>query len=84
LILDEPTSSVDTTTEAAIIEAVDRLLKGRTCFLITHRRGAARDCDMWLHLDHGRLVRRRVARHRSAAAARRSSGTVPLLAAADG
>jgi ATP-binding cassette subfamily B protein len=64
LILDEPTSSVDVTTEASIIEAIDRLLQGRTCFLITHRRTATRDCDLWLHLDHGHLVRRRVARRR--------------------
>ena len=83
LILDEPTSSVDTTTEAAIIEAVDRLLDGRTCFLITHRRSATRDCDVWLHLDHGRLVRHRVARPRQARAARRPR-SIPAMASADG
>ncbi len=37
LILDEPTSSVDVRTEATIIEAMDRLMRGRTAFLITHR-----------------------------------------------
>jgi ATP-binding cassette subfamily B protein len=62
LILDEPTSSVDVTTEASILEAIDLLLEGRTSFLITHRRAATRDCDIWLQLDRGRLVRRRVAR----------------------
>jgi ATP-binding cassette subfamily B protein len=62
LILDEPTSSIDVTTEASIMEAIDRLLEGRTSFLITHRRTATRDCDIWLRLDHGRLVRRRVTR----------------------
>lgn len=59
LILDEPTSSIDVTTEASIMDAIDRLLEGRTSFLITHRRTATRDCDIWLRLDHGRLVRRR-------------------------
>jgi ATP-binding cassette subfamily B protein len=83
LILDEPTSSVDVTTEASIIEAIDRLLVGRTCFLITHRRSATRDCDMWLQLDHGRLIRRRVARrHKVRVAASRSPG-VPVMARAD-
>jgi ATP-binding cassette, subfamily B, bacterial len=62
LILDEPTSSVDVVTEAAIIEAIDRLLEGRTSFLITHRKAATRDCDLWMRLDHGRLVRRRATR----------------------
>jgi ATP-binding cassette subfamily B protein len=62
LILDEPTSSIDVTTEASIMEAIDRLLEGRTSFLITHRKTATRDCDMWLRLDQGRLVRRRVTR----------------------
>ena len=59
LILDEPTSSIDVVTEAEIIDAIDRLLEGRTSFLITHRRSAARDCDVWLRLDHGRLIGRR-------------------------
>ena len=56
LVLDEPTSSIDVATEASIIDAIDRLLEGRTSFLITHRRSAARDCDIWLRLDHGRLI----------------------------
>src|SRR5207302_10092735 len=37
LILDEPTSSVDVKTEAAIVEAMERLMRGRTSFIITHR-----------------------------------------------
>src|SRR5213079_3282217 len=40
LILDEPTSAVDVKTEAAILEAMDRLMRGRTAFLITHRLSA--------------------------------------------
>jgi ATP-binding cassette subfamily B protein len=62
LILDEPTSSVDIATEASIMEAIDRLLQGRTSFLITHRKTATRDCDVWLKLEDGRLVPRRVTR----------------------
>jgi len=56
LILDEPTSSVDVTTEAAILEAMDRLMRGRTAFLITHRPSAVVTCDVRLELEGGRLV----------------------------
>jgi ATP-binding cassette subfamily B protein len=56
LILDEPTSSVDVKTEAAILEAMDRLMEGRTAFLITHRQTALVTCDVRLHLERGRLV----------------------------
>jgi len=56
LILDEPTSSVDVKTETAILEAMDRLMRGRTAFLITHRMSALRTCDARLHLERGRLV----------------------------
>jgi ATP-binding cassette, subfamily B, bacterial len=56
LILDEPTSSVDAKTEAAILEAMDRLMQGRTAFLVTHRQSALATCDMRLHLERGRLV----------------------------
>lgn len=84
LILDEPTSSVDVSTEAAIIDAIDRLLEGRTCFLITHRRSATRDCDIWLELDQGRLIRRRVARRSKAGGRARQRPPVPVAANADG
>jgi ATP-binding cassette, subfamily B, bacterial len=57
LVLDEPTSSVDVTTEAAILEAMARLMRGRTAFLITHRASALVGCDVRLHLEQGRLVR---------------------------
>jgi len=56
LILDEPTSSVDLRTEAVILEALERLMRGRTTFLITHRASALTACDMRLQLERGRLV----------------------------
>ena len=56
LILDEPTSSVDVKTEAAILDAMDRLMRGRTAFLITHRASALVGCDVRLQLERGRLV----------------------------
>ncbi|HEV2669970.1 MAG TPA: ABC transporter ATP-binding protein [Gemmatimonadales bacterium] len=56
LILDEPTSSVDVKTEGAILEAMDRLMRGRTAFLITHRQSALATCDTRLHLERGRLL----------------------------
>jgi len=56
LILDEPTSSVDAKTEAAILEAMDRLMHRRTAFLITHRLNALMTCDIRLQLEGGRLV----------------------------
>ncbi|PYP73043.1 MAG: hypothetical protein DMD41_07100 [Gemmatimonadetes bacterium] len=56
LILDEPTSSVDVKTEAVILEAMDRLMRGRTAFLITHRHSALATCDRQLQLERGRLV----------------------------
>ncbi|MGH7538706.1 MAG: ABC transporter ATP-binding protein, partial [Gemmatimonadales bacterium] len=57
LILDEPTSSVDLHTEAAILEALERLMRARTVFLITHRPSTWSMCDQWLQLERGRLVR---------------------------
>ena len=56
LILDEPTSSVDVRTESAILEAMDRLMRGRTAFLITHRQNALATCDVRLQLERGRLI----------------------------
>ena len=56
LILDEPTSSVDVKTEAAILDAMDRLMQGRTTFLITHRASTLAICDVQLQLERGRLV----------------------------
>ena len=56
LILDEPTSSVDVHTEAAIMEATERLISGRTTFMIAHRLSTLKSCDLVLVLDQGRLV----------------------------
>src|SRR5262249_38748071 len=56
LILDEPTSAVDSKTEGVILDALDRLMAGRTTFLIAHRLSTVRKADVILVLDHGRLV----------------------------
>lgn len=57
LILDEPTSSVDTKTEAAIMEAMERLVHGRTTFMIAHRLSTLDICDMRMEIEDGRLVK---------------------------
>jgi ATP-binding cassette subfamily B protein len=56
LILDEPTSSVDLRTEAVIMEAMDRLMRGRTTFMIAHRLSTLKNCDVLLVIENGRLV----------------------------
>ncbi len=56
LILDEPTGSIDVKTEAALLEAMDRLVRGRTTFIITHRLSALKHCDMIVTLENGRLI----------------------------
>ena len=56
LLLDEPTSSVDMKTEAAILKATERLMQDRTTFMIAHRLSTLKDCDVMLELEHGRLV----------------------------
>lgn len=55
LILDEPTSSVDLETEAAILDAMERLMRGRTAFLIAHRPSTLAICDDVLRLEGGRV-----------------------------
>jgi ATP-binding cassette subfamily B protein len=57
LILDEPTSSVDTGTEAAIMEAMERLMGGRTTFMIAHRLSTLANCDVRLEIEDGCVVR---------------------------
>ena len=56
LILDEPTSSIDSRTETAILDALEELMKGRTTFMIAHRLSTLRSVDRILVLDHGRLI----------------------------
>jgi ABC-type multidrug transport system fused ATPase/permease subunit len=56
LILDEPTSSIDSKTEAVILDALERLMAGRTTFMIAHRLSTIRKADKLLVLDQGRLV----------------------------
>ncbi|PYJ94376.1 MAG: ABC transporter ATP-binding protein [Verrucomicrobia bacterium] len=56
LILDEPTSSVDVKTETAIVEALERLMHGRTTFIIAHRLGTLKHCDRILRIEHGQVV----------------------------
>jgi ABC-type multidrug transport system fused ATPase/permease subunit len=56
LILDEPTSSVDSQTEAVILEALDRLSEGRTTFMVAHRLSTIRDADLILVVNHGEIV----------------------------
>jgi hypothetical protein len=56
LILDEPTSAVDAEAEAAIVDAIGRLMRGRTVILITHRSSLLRSCTALLTLEGGRVV----------------------------
>jgi len=56
LILDEPTASVDVETEADILESLERLMRGRTTIVISHRLSAVRDSDLILVVDDGRVV----------------------------
>jgi len=56
LILDEPTSSIDSKTEAVILDALDRLMVGRTTFMVAHRLSTIRNADKILVLHKGELV----------------------------
>src|SRR5216684_4417041 len=57
LILDEPTSSLDVHTEAAILETIQELMKGKTTLMIAHRASTLRNCNMILVLEEGRVTR---------------------------
>jgi ABC-type multidrug transport system ATPase subunit len=56
LVLDEPTSSVDVRTEAAIMQAMERLMSGRTTFMIAHRLETLAGCDVRLEVEDGALA----------------------------
>ena len=56
LILDEPTSSIDSRTEAVILDALERLIVGRTTFMIAHRLSTLRSPDRILVVEGGRIV----------------------------
>jgi ATP-binding cassette subfamily B protein len=58
LILDEPTSALDTGTEALVMEALERLMHGRTTFMIAHRLTTLANCDVRIELVDGTVVLR--------------------------
>ena len=58
MILDEATSSIDTHTEALVQAGMDRLMHGRTTFVIAHRLSTVQNSDVIMVLDHGRIIER--------------------------
>ena len=58
LILDEATSSIDTRTEALVQKGMDRLMKGRTTFVIAHRLSTVKNSDCIMVLEQGRIIER--------------------------
>ena len=58
LVLDEPTSSVDTKTEAVIVESMERIMKGKTTLIIAHRLSTLESCDLLLVIEDGRIVQK--------------------------
>ena len=58
MILDEATSSIDTRTEALIQKGMDRLMEGRTVFVIAHRLSTVMNSDVIMVLDHGEIIER--------------------------
>ena len=56
LILDEPTSALDAQTEALLLEALERLMRGRTTFIIAHRLSTIRNADRILVIEDGRVA----------------------------
>ena len=58
MILDEATSSIDTRTEALVTDGMDKLMHGRTVFVIAHRLSTVRNSNAIMVLDHGRIIER--------------------------
>jgi ABC-type multidrug transport system fused ATPase/permease subunit len=56
LALDEPTSSLDSVAEAEVQRSIDRLVQGRTCFIVAHRLWTLRNADRLIVLEDGRCV----------------------------
>jgi ABC-type multidrug transport system fused ATPase/permease subunit len=87
LVLDEPTASLDARTEASLFDALSRLMRGRTTFVVSHRLATIRHADQIIALEHGRVaehgthdrllargdVYARLYRHQEAAALRRAA-----------
>lgn len=58
MILDEATSSIDTRTEAIVQRGMDRLMKGRTVFVIAHRLSTVKNSDVIMVMENGRIIER--------------------------
>ena len=58
MIMDEATSSIDTRTELLVQRGTDKLMMGRTVFIIAHRLSTVRNADVIMVLDHGRIIER--------------------------
>ena len=58
MILDEATSSIDTRTESIVQKGMDKLMEGRTVFVIAHRLSTVMNSDVIMVLDHGRIIER--------------------------
>lgn len=58
MIMDEATSSIDTRTEAIVQKGMEKLMEGRTVFVIAHRLSTVMNADVIMVLDHGRIIER--------------------------
>ena len=58
MIMDEATSSIDTRTEQIVQTGMDRLMNGRTVFVIAHRLSTVKNSNVIIVLDHGRIIER--------------------------
>jgi ABC-type multidrug transport system fused ATPase/permease subunit len=56
LILDEATSSIDTRTEMKIQDALAKMMKGRTSFIVAHRLSTIKEADVILVMNNGRII----------------------------
>lgn len=74
VILDEPTSAVDLDTEGPILESMQRLMAGRTTFMIAHRLDTLRDCDRLLRVRGGRVHPETIARSLDIGSSKPASG----------